>query len=111
MLCKKPMVVAYKMSAMTYKIMQRLYKPDYFALPNILADKLLVPELLQEDVNPILMSKKLSLYFSQAYQSNELPELLNQFNEIHSRLKLDADKQSAISIKRLLEKSTESSPL
>ena len=110
MLCKKPMVVAYKMSALTYKIMQRLYKPDYFALPNILADKLLVPELLQEDVNPILMSKKLGLYFSQTYQSNELPELLNQFNEIHSRLKLDADKQSAIAIKRLLDITIESSP-
>jgi lipid-A-disaccharide synthase len=47
MLCKRPMVVAYKLSPITYKIMQRLYKAPFFALPNLLANEALVPELLQ----------------------------------------------------------------
>lgn len=103
MLCKKPMVVAYKMSALTYKIMQRLYKPDYFALPNILADKALVPELLQEQVNADLMSKRLAVYFQDDYQMYQLPKLIDEFDKIHQVLKLDADKQVAQAIRTLIE--------
>ncbi|GBL04123.1 lipid-A-disaccharide synthase [Glaciecola sp. KUL10] len=103
MLCKKPMVVTYKMSTLTYKIMKRLYKPNYFALPNILADKLLVPELLQEDVNPELMCKQLALYLNDEYKLTQLPKLIDEFNNIHSRLRLGADKKSAEAIQRLLE--------
>ncbi len=57
MLCKRPMLSVYKMSWLTYTMMQRLYQPDYFSLPNILADELLVPELLQADVTPAKISR------------------------------------------------------
>lgn len=56
MLCKRPMLSVYKMSGLTYKMMQYLYKPDYFSLPNILANEALVPELLQDDVTPEAIS-------------------------------------------------------
>jgi lipid-A-disaccharide synthase len=56
MLCKKPMLSAYKMSALTYWMMKRLYQPKYFSLPNILANEALLPELLQEDVKPQVMA-------------------------------------------------------
>ena len=56
MLCKRPMLSVYKMSGLTYKMMQHLYKPDYFSLPNILANEALVPELLQDDVTPEAIS-------------------------------------------------------
>lgn len=61
MLCKRPMLSVYKMSGLTYRMMQRLYKPKYFSLPNILANEPLVPELLQDDVDPIVISQYLSL--------------------------------------------------
>lgn len=47
MLLKKPMVVAYKMAPLSYAIISRLLKTPYVALPNLLAGKLLVPELIQ----------------------------------------------------------------
>lgn len=51
MFLKKPMVVAYKMSSFNWWLAQRLVKVKYIAIPNLLADKLLVPEFIQEDAN------------------------------------------------------------
>lgn len=97
MLCKKPMVVAYKMSKMTHMIMKRLYKPEFFSLPNILANKELVPELLQEDVNPQNMATKL-----QAMLDSSPHALIEQFTELHKLLRLNADEQAARAIQSLI---------
>ena len=59
MLCKKNMVTAYKLSGVTYQMMKWLYKAKYFALPNVLADEKLIPELLQDDVTASAISKLL----------------------------------------------------
>jgi lipid-A-disaccharide synthase len=46
-----PMVIAYKMSALTYILGRLLVRGvDYFGMPNILAGRRLVPELLQNEV-------------------------------------------------------------
>lgn len=90
MLCKRPMVAAYKLSPITYRIMQRLYKPAYFSLPNLLADDALVPELLQDEVNPETLSQTLIPYFT---CNNDT--LIARFTELHYTLKCDADKCSA----------------
>ena len=51
MLLGKPMVMAYRLGWLTYQIVSRLVNIEYFALPNILAGKYLVPELLQDQAN------------------------------------------------------------
>lgn len=97
MLCKRPMVVAYKLSALTYRIMQRLYKAPYFALPNLLANEALVPELLQDDVNPDTLSATLLPYFS---GNNDA--LIARFTDIHKTLKCDADETSADAVLKVI---------
>jgi lipid-A-disaccharide synthase len=97
MLCKAPMVVAYKMSKLTHMIMKRLYKPDYFSLPNILANKEIVPELLQEEVNAQNMAEHL-LKLLNGDNSN----LIAEFERIHKTLQLNADEQAAKAIQSLL---------
>jgi lipid-A-disaccharide synthase len=58
-----PMVMVYKMANTTYRILRMLVKIPYVALPNIVAGKEVVPELLQNDVNPERMAAEiLSLY-------------------------------------------------
>jgi lipid-A-disaccharide synthase len=99
MLCKKPMVVGYKMSKMTHFIMQRLYKPDFFSLPNILANEALVPELLQEDVNPQAMAAKL-----RPMLEAESHALILRFTQLHITLQLNADQQAANAIQGLLSR-------
>jgi len=98
MLCKRPMVVAYKLSFVTHKMMEKLYMPDYFALPNILANELLVPEFIQEQVNPENLSKHLheQLNVNSDY-------VLSRFSSIHKLLRQDASKQASLAIKHLLE--------
>jgi lipid-A-disaccharide synthase len=90
MLCKRPMVAAYKLSPLTYKIMQRLYKAAYFTLPNLLANEALIPELLQDDVNPETLSEQIMHFFD---SDNSL--LISRFTDLHHTLKCDADKTAA----------------
>lgn len=52
-----PSVVAYKLSALTFFAAKRLYKPQYISLVNIAADKALMPEYLQGDVNGVTLSQ------------------------------------------------------
>ena len=49
MLLNRPMVVTYTMKPLTYWLAKRLVKIDYVALPNILANKQIVPELIQDE--------------------------------------------------------------
>lgn len=46
-----PCVVLYKMSSFTYRIAKLFVHVKFFSLPNILADKAILPELLQDEVN------------------------------------------------------------
>jgi len=45
-----PMVIIYKTSNLTYKIAKMLYKKNFFGMPNILAGKEVVPEIVQDEV-------------------------------------------------------------
>jgi lipid-A-disaccharide synthase len=51
MFLNKPMVVAYKMSAFNWWLAQRLVRVKFIAIPNLLADKPIVPEYIQEDAS------------------------------------------------------------
>lgn len=97
MLCKRPMVAAYQMTWLTFQMMKRLYKAPYFTLPNLLANERLIPELLQEEVNPETLSQYLLPYFSQ-----DNTALISRFTDIHQSLKLDADKTSAEAVLRII---------
>jgi lipid-A-disaccharide synthase len=79
-------------------IMQRLYKPDYFALPNILAEQMLVPELLQDQVNPASLCQNL---LEQVERNQDI--LLHAYKEQHQRLQQDADLQAAKAVLALIE--------
>jgi len=97
MLCKRPMVVAYKMSGLTYLMMKQMYKPAYFSLPNILAKKQVVPEFLQEDVN----ADNLAQHLLQVWQQ-DAESITSIFKGIHKTLAAGADKESAKAVLSLI---------
>ena len=106
MLCKSPMVVGYRMKPFTYFLAKRLVKTKYVSLPNLLADEMLVPELIHEDCNPTNLAEKLSLYLSEdksAVQNRHV--LLQRFAELHQRIQCNADQQAAQAVIDLLEPS------
>ena len=90
MLCKRPMVAAYSLAPLTYKIMQRLYKAPFFTLPNLLANEAIIPELLQEEVNAENMSNQLLNFFE-----SDNSTLISRFTDLHHTLKCNADKTAA----------------
>ena len=102
MLCKKNMVAAYKLSGLTYQMMKWLYKAKYFTLPNVLADEKLIPELLQEEVNPQNIARLL-LPMLKKKDSVEQNTLIAKFETLHKSLRKDADKQSALAVAKLIE--------
>jgi lipid-A-disaccharide synthase len=99
LLLKKPMVVAYKMAPLTFKILKWLVKTPYVSLPNLLANKLLVPELLQDDATPEKLSTAIINYFE---NPEETQALCNTFADMHGILKRNASERAARAIAKLI---------
>jgi lipid-A-disaccharide synthase len=51
-LLKAPMVIAYRMSPWSWRLMRRMHLQPWAGLPNILAGRFVVPEFLQDDATP-----------------------------------------------------------
>ena len=100
MLLKKPMVVAYKMAWLSFFIISRLVKSKFFSLPNLLADKLLVPEVLQHEVMPEVLGAKLLHYFNDAPAAQALQ---SEFYAMHESLRCNASAKAADAISELIE--------
>ncbi|MGH1441091.1 MAG: lipid-A-disaccharide synthase [Cellvibrionaceae bacterium] len=106
MLLKKPMVVVYKMAALSYWIISFLLKTAYVSLPNLLANRLLVPELLQQQATPQTITRHVvEKMQSLEYRNN----IVDEFAQLHTDLKCNADVVAARAIKQLLDKKNESS--
>ncbi len=95
----KPMVVAYKMAAVTYAIYSRMIKTPFVALPNVLANEMLVPEFLQNNAT----AQTLSLAVEQALEDQQTDTYqAEKFSEIHQQLNLNASERAADAIDQLL---------
>ncbi len=92
LLLKKPMVIAYRTSPTSYFLLSRLVKTPFIGLPNILSGKVLVPELLQNDVTVSNLCKKIQPYLM---ESLEKTALLDEYLSIHKALKRQASEQAA----------------
>ena len=91
-LLKKPMVITYKMPAISWQILKRMRYQPYVGLPNILAGKFLVPELLQNDATP----QKLADAVDRLLADDEyLKEIKQTFTTIHHSLRQNSAKKAA----------------
>ena len=85
---------------MAYWIGQRLVKIRTFALPNLLAGRKLVPELIQEGCTPEAICRELTALLGQDNSA-----LLAEFVRLHQLIRCDADKQAAEAVLQLLDAS------
>ncbi len=102
MLLKKPMVVAYKLSPITYWIAKWLVKVKNVSLPNLLAGESLVPEYIQHEATSDNLGRAVLAYFKDPKQ---IENIHHRFNDIHQSLKKDASHKAADAILRLIGKS------
>lgn len=96
LLYKRPMVVAYRVAPLTFSILKRMVKSAYVSLPNLLAQRLLVPELLQEAATPEAMAQLVSPLLDDGEVQTE------GFDEIHRTLRRDASSQAAQAVLELI---------
>ena len=98
-LLKKPMVITYRMSNLSWKILKRMRLQPYVGLPNILAGKFVVPELLQDDSTP----EKLALAALQLVSDTSyVTEIKAEFTKIHQSLRQNtAEKAAAVILSHL----------
>jgi len=99
MLAKTPMVVAYKANWLTYQIASRMVKLQHFSLPNLLANKALVPELLQDAVTVDALVSQMQPLLSQQGQ-----DTYQDFVAIHRQIRCNASATAAQAVVTLLNR-------
>ncbi|NVZ68732.1 lipid-A-disaccharide synthase [Pseudomonas costantinii] len=96
LLYKRPMVVAYRLAPLTFWILKRMVKSPYISLPNLLAQRLLVPELLQDAATPEALAQTILPLIDGG------EEQTRGFDDIHRTLRRDASNQAADAVLTLI---------
>ena len=100
MLCKTPVVVAYKTSKINYVILKLLVKTKYISLPNILTDMKLIPELVQGAVQPRYLAGEALNWLIDTQRKNIF---LLKADLIQRRLQQDGSKKVAQTLLQRIE--------
>ena len=108
-LCKRPMVVVYRLGALTTWILRRLnlVKSKFFSQPNLLADRPLVGEYFQEQIVPERIAAELLMWLDDAPRRVMLEQ---DFLSIHRELRRDASARAAQAIMALVRPARAQAP-
>ncbi len=99
MLCKCPMVIAYKMAEFTFQLGKHLVKIPRVGLPNLLADELLVPEFIQDNATPTHLASAILGFLD---NPQKIVSLQSKFTELHQSMCLDASTSAAKAVLSLI---------
>jgi len=102
-LCKRPMVVAYRLGAITALLLRTLglVKVPYFSQPNLLAGRRLVPEFFQEAVTPRSLADALGAELADPARAALLAQ---EFRRIHESLRVDGARRAADAVLELVDR-------
>lgn len=99
-LCKKPMLICYKINKLTEWMVRRKIKIKYVGQPNIIAGREIIPEFLQEKANPLEMSE----FMIRLHQDKSLRDkMISEFYQLHRQLRQDASVEGARAILELAD--------
>ena len=91
-LIKRPMVITYRLAKLSWWIMKRMAYLPYVGLPNVLAGRFVVPELLQNDATPDKLAEALVKLYEDKENAAAVAET---FTEIHHRLRQNNAEKAA----------------
>ena len=98
MLFKKPMVVSYRLGALTYALVSPFIKTPFVSIPNLLAGEMLVPELIQSAAT----AEALAAAVINALDTDKNQALIARFDSMHEVLAVDSAALGAEAIRKLL---------
>lgn len=91
-LLKRPMVITYRMPWLSWQILKRMNYLPYVGLPNILAQRFVVPELLQENANPTKLAETI---LNMVKDKNILNDISVEFTGMHELLRQNNEEKAA----------------
>lgn len=94
-LLKKPMVIAYRLSPLSWRLMRRMGYQPWVGLPNILAGRFVVPEFLQDDATPENLAQALG---NLVVDRETCGRIADTFEGLHRRLRLNSAERAAEAI-------------
>ncbi len=96
---QRPMVIAYRMSPWSWRLMRRMRLQPWVGLPNILAGRFVVPEFLQDEATPENLAQALGNLVADPALAARLEQL---FSELHRQLRQNTAERAAAAILPLL---------
>ena len=102
-LFKRPMVIAYNMNWLSWRIMQRKKLQPWVGLPNILCEEFIVPELLQDKATPqALANAVLQWVDTKTREPAKIAALEQRFGRLHAELQRDTSLLATDAIEKIL---------
>ena len=99
MLLKRPMVVAYRLSALTYRVARLMVRTEHYSLPNLLAGRTVVSEIIQQAVTPETLGREIMRLID---SPQHVAEIRSVFSGIHGDLRHDANRSAAEAVLELV---------
>lgn len=100
LLLGRPMVIAYRLSPMTYRIAKRMLKVPYYSLPNNLAGEYIVEEFTQDEVCAENLGPALQRLLDDDTHRSSLQE---RFSAIRHQLEMNSSEQAADALLSLIK--------
>ena len=100
-LFKRPMVIAYNMQGLSWKLMQRKQLQPWVGLPNILCRDFVVPELLQDAATPQALADA-CLQWLEPAASARIAALEATFTALHHKLQRDTAQLATDAIQKII---------
>ena len=102
-LFKRPMVVAYHMGWLSWKLMRRKRLQLWVALPNILCRDFVVPELLQDAATPEALAREVLVWLdAKVHNPAKIVALQSTFTALHHALQRDTATLATDAIQKIL---------
>jgi lipid-A-disaccharide synthase len=99
-LFKRPMVIGYRMHALSWQLMKRLRYQPWVGLPNILSRDFVVPELIQEDCQPAALAAATLRWLDDHAAA---AALARRFDDLHHSLRRDTARCAADALAQVLQ--------
>ena len=94
-LCKRPMVISYKISPLTYMLVRHKITIPHVGLPNILLGREVVPELIQKEATPEKLAAAVLDWYYHPVRAAELEQV---FAKLHRALQRNTDELAAYAV-------------
>lgn len=103
-LFKRPMVIGYHMSWLSWRLMRNKRLQPWVGLPNILCEEFVVPELIQDAATPEALAQEVLVWLDAKHQQPAKIEALQQrFEVLHHDLLRDTSTLATDAIQQVLE--------